>query len=240
MLTDQIIVFSGLGAGLGFVHTLFGPDHYVPFIFMAKARNWRLQKTILITVLCGLGHVGSSILLGFAGLAIGKSLEHLKALESLRGNWAAWAFVLFGFIYMAWGIYKAYKNKPHRHFHDHPDGESHDHHHTHNEKHGHDHAPLRLASLTPWILFLIFVLGPCEPMIPTIIYPALTDRGSIGEAIIVSIVFTFVTIATMVVMVILLEKGISYIGLRKMERYTHALAGAMLLISGLGILFLGL
>lgn len=235
MLTDQIVIFSGLSAGLGFVHTLFGPDHYVPFVFMARARNWRMQKTIAITVLCGLGHVASSILLGFAGLAAGKSLESLKAFEGMRGDWAAWAFVAFGFVYMSWGIYRAYRNKPHRHLHGHD--------------HGHSADPgsetpsakgPKLASLTPWVLFIIFVLGPCEPMIPTIIYPALRDRGSIAEALIVSGVFTVATLVTMVIMVVLLVRGISVLGMNKMERYTHAIAGAMLLISGLGILFLGL
>lgn len=239
MISDQILIFSGIGAGIGFVHTLLGPDHYVPFVFMARARNWRLQKTILITLLCGLGHVASSVLLGFIGLAVGRSVEDLTALESTRGNWAAWAFTIFGFIYMTWGIYRAYHNKPHKHLHKHG-GLLHEHEHEHHEGHNHLHKSEKLTNITPWILFLIFVLGPCEPLIPTIIYPALNERGSIAEAIIVSLVFTVVTLVTMVSMVVLLERGMNIVHLKKMERYSHALAGAMLLISGIGILLLGL
>jgi sulfite exporter TauE/SafE len=242
MISDQILLFSGLGAGIGFVHTLFGPDHYVPFVFIARARNWRLQKTIWITILCGLGHVGSSILLGFAGIVLGQSLENLTSIEEIRGNWAAWAFTVFGFVYLLWGLYRAWKKSPHRHL----SGSRRLH------EHMHDHADVsggtivvadkseKKASITPWVLFIIFVLGPCEPLIPTVIYPAINERGSIAEAVIVSLVFTVVTLVTMVTMVVLLERGVTFIGLKKMERYTHALAGAMLLISGIGILFLGL
>lgn len=239
MISDQILIFSGIGAGIGFVHTILGPDHYVPFVFMAKARNWRLQKTIMITLLCGLGHVASSVLLGFIGLAVGRSLEDLTALESTRGNWAAWAFTIFGLSYMIWGIYRAIRNKPHKHLHKHG-GLLHTHDHEHHEDHDHLHKAEKLTNITPWILFLIFVLGPCEPLIPTIIYPALNERGSITEAILVSLVFTVVTLVTMVSMVVLLERGMNIVHLKKMERYSHALAGAMLLISGIGILLLGL
>ena len=80
MITDQILYFSGLGAGLGFVHTILGPDHYIPFVFMSKARQWKLQKTISITLLCGVGHVLSSILLGFIGIALSYGVSELTDL----------------------------------------------------------------------------------------------------------------------------------------------------------------
>lgn len=245
MITEQIVYFSGLGAALGFVHTFLGPDHYIPFVFMARARNWTQQKTIIITMLCGLGHVASSVALGFAGIALGIGVTRLTDIESSRGNWAAWAFALFGLIYMLWGIYKAMKNKPHKHFHIHDGGIVHEHKHNHRNKkdhkseHQHTH-PGKTKNITPWILFLIFVLGPCEPLIPVIIYPAFKDRGNIAEAIIVSIVFAIATLITMVVMVLILQKGLNRLRLNSIERHTHAIAGAMLLLSGIGILFLGL
>ncbi len=245
MITEQIVYFSGLGASLGFVHTFLGPDHYIPFVFMARARNWSQGKTVFITILCGLGHVLSSVALGFAGIALGIGVTRLTNIESVRGNWAAWAFTFFGLIYMVWGLYQAYKNKPHKHLHIHDGGIVHKHQHTHqNEKvhiseHIHKHRD-NTRNITPWVLFVIFVLGPCEPLIPVIIYPAIEDRGSISEAVVVSIVFSVVTIATMVAMVLILQKGIGLVSLNKLERFTHAIAGAMLLLSGIGILFLGL
>lgn len=240
MITQQIMYFSALGAGVGFVHTLLGPDHYIPFVFLAKARQWKLRKTILITLICGLGHVLSSIVLGFAGIALSYGISEIMEIEAKRGTWAAWAFAIFGLLYMCWGFFRAYKNKPHKHFHLHEGGIVHEHTHHHHNDHDHMHAGEKMTNITPWVLFLIFVLGPCEPMIMTIIYPAIKERGSIYEAIIVSLVFMIVTLVTMVGIVILLERGISFVYMKKLERYTHAIAGAMLLLSGLGILILGL
>ena len=146
---------------------------------------------------------------------------------------------------MIWGLRRAYKNRPHKHLHIHDDGIVHEHNHDHtNEKvhkseHSHAHTK-KSKNITPWVLFVIFVLGPCEPLIPVIIYPAIEKRGSISEALIVSIVFSIVTLITMVAMVLVLQRGLNLVRLNKLERYTHAITGAMLLLSGIGILFLGL
>ncbi|MBN1531729.1 MAG: hypothetical protein JXA20_03620 [Spirochaetes bacterium] len=59
---DMSLLIAG-AAGLGFIHTVTGPDHYVPFTVMARAENWSLAKTADDTVACGLGHVGSSVVL---------------------------------------------------------------------------------------------------------------------------------------------------------------------------------
>ena len=53
-------------ASIAFLHTLLGPDHYVVFTAMGKARSWSLARTLRITFLCGLGHVLSSVLIGTA------------------------------------------------------------------------------------------------------------------------------------------------------------------------------
>ena len=239
ILSHQIVYFSALGGALGFVHTVLGPDHYIPFIFMAKARKWKIRRTMFITLLCGIGHVSSSIILGFIGIALGIGVTKLTNIESVRGNWAAWGFTIFGLIYMLWGLYRAYQKRPHTHLHLHGKV-AHEHKHEHVHNHDHLHDEEKLTNITPWVLFVIFVLGPCEPLIPVIIYPAVEERGSVAEALIVSAVFSIVTIITMLALVYLLGKGINFIRLQKLERYTHVLAGAMLLISGIAILFLGL
>ena len=72
-MEKEIMVLCITAASIGFFHTIFGPDHYVPFIVMSRARKWSHVKTILITILCGLGHVGSSVVLGLIGVAVGLS-----------------------------------------------------------------------------------------------------------------------------------------------------------------------
>ena len=50
-------------ASIGFFHTIMGPDHYFPFIVMSRSGQWSSTKTIWVTILCGFGHVLSSVLL---------------------------------------------------------------------------------------------------------------------------------------------------------------------------------
>ena len=62
-MENSIAILSVTAITLGFVHTILGPDHYLPFIVLSEARKWSLRKTMLITFLCGLGHVLSSVVL---------------------------------------------------------------------------------------------------------------------------------------------------------------------------------
>lgn len=97
-MSNQLVVLLVSAASVGFLHTALGPDHYLPFIVMSRANNWSIRKTALITVLCGLGHVASSIVLGIIGLIFGFALSKLEIFESVRGNIAAWA-VLTSFLF---------------------------------------------------------------------------------------------------------------------------------------------
>jgi len=226
-----------MAASIGFFHTIFGPDHYLPFIVMSKARKWALPKTMSITFLCGVGHIMSSVVLGFVGIAFGMAIMKLEAFEAFRGNIAAWALIGFGLAYFIWGMRQAIKNKPHRHTHLHPDEKSHEHLHAHKNEHAHAHKEVK-SNITPWILFTIFVLGPCEPLIPILMYPA--AKKSLIGLIGVTLTFGAITIATMMTIVVLLSLGIKIVPLGKLERYSHALAGATICLSGMAIQFLGL
>ena len=242
-MNNDIVILTATAATIGFVHTLIGPDHYLPFIVMSKARKWNTFKTIWITASCGLGHVISSVVLGAIGVAFGIGLRKLELVESIRGDWAAWAFLIFGVGYLAWGLRRAYLNKPHKHIHVH-NGEVHIHEHNHEHTmdkseeipHQHQHKE-KTTNLTPWILFLIFVLGPCEPLIPILMYPA--ARASVGGLILVTSVFAIATIGTMLAIVLAVNFGIQFIKVGKLERYSHAIAGATIALSG-GLILLGL
>jgi len=84
---------------LGFIHTLLGPDHYLPFIVLSRARKWSLSKTLWITAFSGVGHIAGSVILGIAGVALGISLSKLELIEATRGNLVAWMLIVFGFFY---------------------------------------------------------------------------------------------------------------------------------------------
>lgn len=237
MSSDSLILFTA-AASIGFFHTLLGPDHYLPFIVMSRSGRWSRRKTAVVTVLCGIGHVSSSVLLGILGIALGIAVSKLEAVESFRGGIAAWALIAFGLVYFVWGLRRALRGKPHKHLHTHGDGTSHDHTHVHTREHLHIHGKDKVTNLTPWILFTIFVLGPCEPLIPLLMYPA--AKNSLFTIFIVIGIFGGITIATMLGVVMISIMGISFIPLTRLERFTHALAGATIFLSGMAIQFLGL
>lgn len=226
-------------ASIGVVHTLLGPDHYVPFVAMSAARRWTTSRTLWITSLCGLGHVLGSVAIGAIGIGIGVSLHRLEWLEGVRGDAAAWLLTGFGLAYLAWGLRHAWRARPHVHAHVHADGTRHGHRHTHEGGHLHPHVDeSRSRSITPWALFVIFVLGPCEPLIPVLMYPA--SQHSVWGTVAVVLAFGAATIATMLSVVWLALRGVERLPMDAMQRYSHALAGAALSLCGLGIVFLGL
>lgn len=222
-------------AGVAFVHTILGPDHYLPFVMLARARRWTTARTILVTVVCGLGHVCSSVLLGGVGVALGVAVGRIEGMEGGRDDLAAWALVAFGAAYALWGIRRALRT---RH-----GIETHDHHgHVHLHSHGaepHDHSTGGQPSATTfWALFVIFVLGPCEPLIPLFVLPA--SRGEWGVAILAAAVFGVVTIVTMTGLTVLGLVGVQHLPLGRLERWSHTLAGLVVAASGMAILFLGM
>jgi ABC-type nickel/cobalt efflux system permease component RcnA len=251
MIEREILVLAGTAATLGLVHTVIGPDHYLPFIVIGRARQWTLRKTLGVAFLAGLGHILSSVVLGFVGIALGLAVSKLEGVESTRGALAAWLLIGFGFAYFLWGMRRAWRGKPHthphlhEHVHDDPAHE-HDHDHVHAHPHTHEHATHahphgedpKKTNLTPWILFTIFVFGPCEPLIPLVMYPA--ARHSTAGVALVAAAFGLVTIATMLVIIAAASYGAKFVRLGRLERYSHALAGLMIFVSGLAVQFLGL
>ncbi len=112
---------------------------------MSRARNWSQKKTGLVTFVCGIGHVLSSILLGAIGVALGLAVANLEMFESVRGEMAAWALMIFGYIYLCYGLYVGIRGTRYKHTHSHSHGlffwrRKHQHKHTHSPGGNHDHT----------------------------------------------------------------------------------------------------
>ncbi|OGO06872.1 MAG: hypothetical protein A2Y92_03880 [Chloroflexi bacterium RBG_13_57_8] len=236
-MSGEMIILAGTAATIGLVHTIFGPDHYLPFIVLSKARNWGAAKTALITFWCGLGHILSSVILGFIGIGIGAAIFSIEAIESFRGEIAAWFLIAFGFTYAVWGIHRALRARRHEHQHLHENGEMHSHTHSHVTEHTHLHNG-KPGSMTPWVLFIIFVFGPCEPLIPLIMYPA--AEHNMMSVFLVATIFGVTTVGTMLAITLAARYGLSKISIPRLERYSHALAGLSILLCGGAVKFLGL
>jgi hypothetical protein len=239
----ELISLGIPAVSIGFMHCLCGPDHYVPFVAMSRVGLWSLRKTLLITMLCGVGHVLGSVTLAFIGVALGLILSQLEELESFRGDIAAWLLLGFGIAYTLWGIYHAARYSA-------SDGGS------VQLASGQppandlsarpavgDHGRAaelmqRTGQFTPWVLFVIFLLGPCEPLIPMLMVPA--SQANIFGVMWVTLLFGLTTLLTMTTLVALIYLGLFSVPMPSLRQWGHALAGTVVIACGASILWLGL
>ena len=88
-------------------------------------------------------------------------------------------------------------------------------------------------AITPWAMFIIFVLGPCEALIPLLMYPAAQESASL--VLLVALVFGVVTLATMLATVAVTMIGIEKLRLPAAGHYAHAVAGASIAVCGAAV-----
>lgn len=252
-MADPTSILYSSAITIAVVHTLLGPDHYLPFIAMSRAGKWGITKTVFVTVMCGIGHVLSSIVIGAIGIIFGLAVLRLESFESFRNELSGFLMIGFGLIYLVWGVRHAVRNKPHTHWHVHADGTVHTHIHTHADEHLHAHTKKnsegikheKSSTLTPWILFTIFLFGPCELLIPLLMYPA--AQSDVWQVVSVVLIFGITTVVTMTLIVSAVHISFSREFMRrvlgtnhfqKYSRFGHAVAGLVVLFCGTTMLLL--
>ena len=215
------------------LHTVSGPDHYIPFIAIGKTKGWKLPRIVMWTAICGSAHVMASVLLALGGAAIGFSLSKIDGLNEVRGGLASWAIFIFGVLYLLYGLYGVYKEKKHKHFDLYDDGSVYVFEHDHKQM----TYPTNRRKVTPWILFLIFLLGPCEVLFPLLTYP--TVEQSTSNMLILIGVFLSTTVSTMILVVSLMYFGFKLIKIDWLEKYVVPISGLSIAVCGIGMVFLG-
>jgi hypothetical protein len=201
-------------ATVGALHSL-APDHWVPFAAVARARGWAAARTARVTLLCGFGHVTTSVALGLLGLVLGSGVLEAfgRRLESVGGI----LLLVFGLLYGAWGLRRAAGRRLHGHAHAHYD---------------HVHDPSRI---TVFSLFLLFSADPCVAVVPLMMAAAPGGPVRLGAIV---IVYELATLAAMVALVLPARAGVSVIRAGWLDRYGDAVAGG--LIAAVGLLVTGL
>ncbi len=207
----------GTAASLAVVHTLLGIDHSLPFVALGRARGWALGRTLLVSALCGAGHVASSVVIGAVGVALGIATDALLWLESARGELAAALLIGFGLTYAAWAAWRGLRGGSGVRL---------------------AHAPSGADRVTPWALFIVFVLGPCEPLIPLMVVPGMA-RDWLAVAAVVA-VFGLLTVGAMLLAVVAAWRGVEALGAGRIGRHADVAAGLVVAASGAAVLFLGL
>jgi nickel/cobalt exporter len=210
------LALAGAAVSVGSLHSL-APDHWVPFAAIARAQGWNARKTARVTLLCGLGHVTVSALLGLLGLLFGR-----KVFETLGERMEAVAGLLligFGLAYAAWGLRRAVGGHVHGHSHRHYD-------------HVHD-----ASRATARGLFLLFSADPCVAVIPLLFSAA--PLGA-GQTLGVVLLYEAATLGTMVALVLPARAGAARLRLPVLDRWGDAVAGGVIAATGVAVGLLGI
>ena len=217
---ETTTLLLGATASLAIVHTLLGVDHSLPFVALGRARGWTLARTLLVTAVCGAGHVASSVAIGALGVALGIATDALLWLESARGELAAALLIGFGLAYAAWAVWSRLRGRSVSHLHAGMGGRP------------------DASRVTPWALFIVFVLGPCEPLIPLMVVPGIAGDWLTVAAVVG--VFGLLTVAVMLLTVAAAYSGVGLLAGSRLTRHADVAAGMVVAASGAAVLWLGL
>jgi len=201
-------------AAIAVVHAIAGPDHYLPFIAIGAARRWSYLRAFFITLVVGIAHVLSSVVIGVIGIGAGITLEHLEFLEGSRGNIAGWLLILAGVLYLLWSL----RRRTHRHLNVEFDGEK-----------------ARRRSVLVWTLVAVFILGPCEPLVPLMFVAV---QISWWAVVVSSGLFLILTLVVMEVLVLAGLSGLKLMPAHLTHRAGNVLAALVIIALGATLMLL--
>jgi hypothetical protein len=132
-LNSELIVILTGTVLLAATHTI-SPDHWFPFVMIGRANKWSIPHILLLATLAGIGHVGTSVVIGMMGVFASKELSEYYA--NIAENATCILLMVFGFGYAIWswkrgghhhGIPFLARKHDHKYLHYHDDRD-HEHH----------------------------------------------------------------------------------------------------------------
>lgn len=84
------------------------PNHWLPVIAIGKKEKWTIQEVTRVTLICGLAHGASTIVIGIILGLLGAGLSH--NLSQFAGIIAPVILILIGIVFI-------YRHHVHKHFH---------------------------------------------------------------------------------------------------------------------------
>jgi nickel/cobalt transporter (NicO) family protein len=191
---------------LSVLHALI-PNHWLPILAIARKENWSVGQTTRITLLAGLSHASSTVLIGLLLALVGARLADVL----VQSSQVAGASLL-----VALGVYFIYQHSRHHHFHLHG----------HPEKASHSRIVVSLAAA--------MFLSPCFEIEP---YFLLAGAQGLWFAGLIAILYTVVTVTGMILWVRFTYKTLLKLNWHALEHNAGIITGVTLIATGLLSLF---
>ncbi|MBS1951997.1 MAG: hypothetical protein OJF59_001062 [Cytophagales bacterium] len=178
------------------------PNHWLPVLAVGKKEKWSLGEILEITALCALSHVFSTLLIGWGLVFFGWKFS--QQFQSATRWLSPGILILIGLVF----IYRHYR---HKHF--------------------HVAEQVHQSSKTKMIasLSLAMFLSPC---LEVEAYFLAAGTSTISVAIILSIVYSAVTILGMVAWIYFAYHGTSKFNWHRLEHNAGIITGVTIIASG--------
>ena len=202
---SQIIIGAFL---LSIIHASI-PNHWIPLVALSKSERWTEKFTLNATFIAGFSHTLSTIIIGIIVGFIGYKLS--GSYSFIIGVIAPGLLVLLGIIYILLSI-RANKN----HFHHHDiqlDAAK---------------KKTSVGIITALVVSMFF-----SPCLEIEAYFFVASKHGWQGIIAVSVIYTVITIAGMLLLVWLGMKGVKKINSHFLEHYEKTITGSILILLGL-------
>jgi len=187
---------------LSLLHAVI-PNHWLPILAIGRKENWSVAQTTRVTLLAGLAHAASTVIIGLVLALAGAQLStHLESFTRFVAP----------LLLIALGIFFIYQHSRHHHFHLHG----------HHEKASHNRIVVSLATA--------MFFSPCFEIEP---YFLVAGAQSLGLAAMIGMLYTIVTVTGMVLWVRLTYKTLLKFNWHSLEHNAGIITGVTLIITGI-------
>jgi nickel/cobalt exporter len=179
------------------------PNHWLPVLAISKKEHWTIGQTTSVTFISGLSHALSTVLIGGTVGLLGVAMSE---------NVSGFTHVIAPVFLIALGLFYIYQHHRHKHFHLHTEPKS--------------------ISKSRVILGLAIAMffSPCFEIEA---YFLLAGTYGWQEVVVLSIMYTVVTVGGMVIWVRLAYKGLLKLNWHSLEHYAGVITGFTLVATGI-------
>ncbi len=192
---------------LSLLHAVI-PNHWLPILAIGKKENWSLGEVLQVTILSGLSHVASTLLIGWGLAFFGWELS--QKYKAITPFIAPFVLITIGAVFI-------HRHHLHKHFH------------VANQQHQNSKFKM-IASLS-----LAMFFSPC---LEVEAYFLAAGAESFWWTVLLSAIYFFVTLLGMVIWVTIAYRGLTKFNWHTLEHKAGIIAGITLITTGIISFFL--
>ncbi|MBX2956333.1 MAG: hypothetical protein KF846_09260 [Cyclobacteriaceae bacterium] len=187
---------------LSVLHALI-PNHWLPVLAIARKENWSVNKATKVTLIAGLAHALSTVLIGFiigvAGIQLAANLNYFTAYIAPS-------------VLIALGVFFIYQHHTHKHF------------------HLHRHKEIVSDKKVIVSLVVAMFFSPCFEIEA---YFLMAGARGLWLVSLIALLYTVVTVGGMVIWVSITYRGLLKLNWHTLEHNAGIITGITLVLTGI-------